>query len=131
MHDESQTDWRDRSSTVLVGPVTARQPPAHPGKQTESTYCATIEPGNPYSPACDYEAWSAWRKGGGWDSRGDDACARNPMRLLNSAVKSSLKEAVAVAASFIFASADMVVWVGRHPRAYDTLNTFTRFYAPY
>jgi hypothetical protein len=44
-----------------------------------STYCATIEPGNPYSPAYDYQAWSGWRARGGWDSRGDDACARNPM----------------------------------------------------
>ena len=66
-------------STVLVGPAMARQVVAHPVQQTESTYCATIEPGNPYSPANNYEAWSAWRGRGGWDSRGDDACARNPM----------------------------------------------------
>jgi hypothetical protein len=43
-----------------------------------STYCATIEPGNPYSPVYDYGGWSGWRVRGGWDSRGDDACARNP-----------------------------------------------------
>ena len=65
-------------STVLAGPAMAKHliAPAH---QTQSTYCSTIEPGNPYSPIYDYEAWSAWRVRGSWDSRGDDACARNPM----------------------------------------------------
>jgi hypothetical protein len=66
-------------STVLAGPAMARHVVAHPVHQTESTYCATIEPGNPYSPAYDYEAWSNWRRDGGWDSRGDNACAQNPM----------------------------------------------------
>jgi len=66
-------------STLLVGPAMARHVVAHPVQQTESTYCATIEPGNPYSPVYDYEGWSNWRVRGGWDSRGDDACARNPM----------------------------------------------------
>lgn len=66
-------------ATVLAGPAMARHAVAHPGHQAESTYCATIEPGNPYSPVYDYEAWSGWRARGGWDSRGDDACARNPM----------------------------------------------------
>jgi hypothetical protein len=66
-------------STVLAGPAMAKQVIAHPVHQAESTYCATIEPGNPYSPVYDYEAWSAWRARGSWDSRGDDACARNPM----------------------------------------------------
>ena len=65
-------------SSVLAGPAMARHV-VHPVQQAESNYCATIEPGNPYSPAYDYEAWSNWRKGGSWDSRGDDACARNPM----------------------------------------------------
>lgn len=65
-------------ATVLVGPAMARHVVARP-VQTQSTYCATIEPGNPYSPAYDYEAWSNWRRGGSWDSRGDSACARNPM----------------------------------------------------
>jgi hypothetical protein len=64
-------------STVLAGPAMARKS-VHPGHYGMSTYCATIEPGNPYSPAYDYEAWSGWRARGGWDSRGDDACARNP-----------------------------------------------------
>jgi hypothetical protein len=64
-------------STALFGPAMANQlRPHHYGM---STYCATIEPGNPYSPVYDYEAWSGWRARGGWDSRGDDACARNPM----------------------------------------------------
>jgi hypothetical protein len=66
-------------STVLVGPAMAGRAVTHPIQQNESTYCATIEPGNPYSPAFDYLAWSGWRARGGWDSRGDDACARNPM----------------------------------------------------
>ena len=66
-------------STVLAGPAMAKQVIVHPVHQAESTYCATIEPGNPYSPAYDYEAWSARRAKGGWDSRSDDACARNPM----------------------------------------------------
>jgi hypothetical protein len=66
------------TSAVLAGPVMARHLVAHQARQNESTYCATIEPGNPYSPVYDYEAWSNWRVRGGWDSRGDDACARNP-----------------------------------------------------
>jgi hypothetical protein len=66
-------------STMLVGPAMARQVVAHPVQQTKSTYCATIEPGNPYSPMYNYLSWSCWRDGGSWDSRGDDACARNPM----------------------------------------------------
>ena len=66
-------------SSLLAGPAMARHVIAHPGHYARSTYCATIEPGNPYSPAFDYVAWSGWRARGGWDSRGDDACARNPM----------------------------------------------------
>ena len=66
-------------SAVLVGPAMARHVVAQPVQQNESTYCATIEPGNPYSPVYNYESWSGWRARGGWDSRGDDACARNPM----------------------------------------------------
>ena len=66
-------------AAVLVGPAMARHVVAHQVQQNESTYCATIEPGNPYSPVYDYEGWSNWRVRGGWDSRGDDACARNPM----------------------------------------------------
>ncbi len=65
-------------STVLAGPAMARHALVHPVQQTESNYCATIEPGNPYSPLNNYAEWSAWRQRGGWDSRGDDACARNP-----------------------------------------------------
>jgi len=29
------------------------------------------EPGNPYNPNTDYQAWSAWRALGAWDSRND------------------------------------------------------------
>lgn len=66
-------------SSGLAGPAMARHAIVNPGHYARSTYCATIEPGNPYSPVFDYEAWSGWRARGGWDSRGDDACARNPM----------------------------------------------------
>jgi hypothetical protein len=34
------------------------------------TFCST-EPGNPYNPETDYQAWSAWRQLGAWDSRND------------------------------------------------------------
>jgi hypothetical protein len=33
--------------------------------------CQNRDPGNPYNEQTDYEAWSAWRAGGGWDSRND------------------------------------------------------------
>jgi hypothetical protein len=66
-------------SSLLAGPAMARHAVAHPGHHAESTYCTTIEPGNPFSPVYDYIAWSGWRARGGWDGRGDDACARNPM----------------------------------------------------
>jgi hypothetical protein len=65
-------------SCLLAGPATAQHMMAHPGHYAKSTYCATIEPGNPYSKAEDYIAWSGWRARGGWDSSGDDACLRNP-----------------------------------------------------
>jgi hypothetical protein len=64
-------------TTLLAGPAMAKHP-IHASHYARSTYCATIEPGNPYSPVYDYEAWSGWRARGGWDSRGDDACALNP-----------------------------------------------------
>jgi len=63
---------------LAVGPAIARQKQADrpPGI---STYCATIEPGNPHSKVYDYQAWSAWRARGLWDSTGSDRCARNPL----------------------------------------------------
>jgi hypothetical protein len=64
-------------SSVLVAPAMARHVVTHPVYQDESSYCASIEPGNPRSEQNDYQAWSAGRSAG-WDSRGDDACARNP-----------------------------------------------------
>ena len=66
-------------SSLLAAPAMAQHAIVHQGHYARSTYCATIEPGNPYSPAHDYQAWSGWRARGAWDSRGDDACARNPM----------------------------------------------------
>lgn len=35
-----------------------------------SAFCSR-EPGNPYNPDTDYQAWSAWRALGAWDSRND------------------------------------------------------------
>jgi hypothetical protein len=57
---------------LATSPALARQTSA------QSIYCATREPGNPYSKYCDYEGWSRWRRLGSWDSRLDDACQRNP-----------------------------------------------------
>jgi len=64
-------------SSVIAGPAMAQHVISHPG-YAQSNYCATLEPGNPYSEQYDFQSWSAWRNRGGWDSRGDDACARNP-----------------------------------------------------
>ena len=80
-------------SCLLASPAMARPVIAHPDHYARSIYCATIEPGNPYSPVYDYETWSGWRGRGGWDSRGDDACARTPhvfrrKRPLNAVVMS-------------------------------------------
>jgi len=63
---------------AFAAPAAARQP-QRPPQPAVSTYCATIEPGNPFSKVYDYQAWSAWRAKGDWDSRGDYACARNPL----------------------------------------------------
>ena len=63
---------------LAAEPSMARQPRPAP-QPAISTYCATIEPGNPYSKVYDYEAWSAWRARGLWDDRGSNACARNPL----------------------------------------------------
>jgi hypothetical protein len=60
---------------LAAGPATARHASSSQG---QSIYCATREAGNPYSKYCDYQAWSEWRFRGGWDSRLDDACWRNP-----------------------------------------------------
>ena len=65
--------------SVLAGPAMARHVAAQPRPPAQSIYCATRQPGNPHSKYCDYMAWSRWRSwGGGWDSRLDDACYRNP-----------------------------------------------------
>ena len=69
-------------SCLLAGSALARHVTAHPSHYAGSTYCATIEPENPYCPAYHHEAWSGWRARSDWDSRGDDACARNPIRAL-------------------------------------------------
>jgi len=65
---------------LAAEPAMARHRHAAPQRHAAiSTYCATIQPGNPFSPYYDYEAWSLWRARGGWDSRGDDACFHNPL----------------------------------------------------
>jgi uncharacterized membrane protein len=57
----------------------ARQAPAASSETFSNVYgsandgargCST-EPGNPYNPQTDYQAWSAWRSEGSWDSRND------------------------------------------------------------
>jgi hypothetical protein len=63
---------------LAAGPAMARQVISSPSHYAQSIYCATREAGNPYSKYCDYVAWSGWRRRGGWDSRLDDACWRNP-----------------------------------------------------
>ena len=64
---------------MALQPSTARQPLPEPQPLPSiSTYCATIEPGNPFSKVYDYQAWSAWRARGAWDNRGSDACAKDP-----------------------------------------------------
>jgi hypothetical protein len=65
---------------LAAEPAAARQRQVTPAEQPAiSTYCATIEPGNPFSKVYDYQAWSAWRARGLWDSTGSDRCARNPL----------------------------------------------------
>jgi hypothetical protein len=66
---------------LVATPAMAQQQDiAAPMQPSVSTYCATIQPGNPYSPVYDFQAYNAFRSSGaGWDSRGDDACARNPL----------------------------------------------------
>jgi hypothetical protein len=59
-------------------PASARTAASHSRHSGQSIYCATREAGNPHSKYCDYGAWSEWRFRGGWDSRLDDACLRNP-----------------------------------------------------
>jgi hypothetical protein len=64
---------------LVATSATAQQVEVSPPQQTVSTYCATLVPGNPFSPVYDYQSYVAFKAGGGWDSRGNDACARNPM----------------------------------------------------
>jgi hypothetical protein len=64
--------------SALAGPAMAKHVVSSLGHYAQSYYCATREPGNPYSAKYDYMTWSYWRGMGSWDSRGDDACLRNP-----------------------------------------------------
>jgi hypothetical protein len=65
-------------SALVATPAIAQQEAVPPSLPSISTYCATIRPGNPYSPAYDYQAYMAFRSTGNWDNRGSDACARDP-----------------------------------------------------
>jgi hypothetical protein len=62
-------------SSLLAGPVMARQLASHPA---QSIFCATRDSGNPHSKYCDYLAWSKWRERGNWDSSLDNACLQDP-----------------------------------------------------
>jgi hypothetical protein len=64
---------------LAAAPATARHRHAATHYPAVSTYCATIDPGNPFSPYYDYQAWSKWRQRGGWDPTGDDRCFHNPL----------------------------------------------------
>jgi hypothetical protein len=61
--------------SLAGSPALARRQASRP---VQSVYCATREMGNPHSRYCDYEAWSEWRRRGGWDSTLDNACLANP-----------------------------------------------------
>jgi hypothetical protein len=41
------------------------------GSANDSARVCSTEPGNPYNEQTDYQAWSAWRGEGAWDSRND------------------------------------------------------------
>jgi hypothetical protein len=41
---------------------------------SQKAYCENRDLGNPYSERDDYQAWTAWRANGGWDSRRDWDC---------------------------------------------------------
>lgn len=64
---------------LAASPPMARHAASNPGHPAKSLYCATIQPGNPFSPVYDYITWSKWRQRGGWDSSGDDRCYFNPL----------------------------------------------------
>jgi hypothetical protein len=59
---------------LVTGPALA----GHVSSADQGIFCATKEPGNPYSKYCDYLAWSGWRRRGAWDSSLDNACLLNP-----------------------------------------------------
>ena len=41
------------------------------GSTSDGARVCSTEPGNPYNEQTDYQAWSAWRGEGAWDSRND------------------------------------------------------------
>jgi hypothetical protein len=67
-------------AVLVIAAISASASPAtsRARHSSQSIYCATRAAGNPYSKYCDYGAWTEWRFRGGWDSRLDDACLRNP-----------------------------------------------------
>jgi hypothetical protein len=63
--------------SLLVAPVMAKSPPKH-RKVVQSEACDPRDPGNPFSQKYDFEAWSAWRRRGGWDTRAEWTCQPIP-----------------------------------------------------
>jgi hypothetical protein len=60
--------------SVLSGPAMAKHVISSPRHSLQKTDCQNRDPGNPYSERYDYQAWTAWRANGGWDSRRDWDC---------------------------------------------------------
>jgi hypothetical protein len=60
--------------SALSGPALAKHVISSPRHSLQKTDCQNRDPGNPYSERYDYQAWTAWRANGGWDSRRDWDC---------------------------------------------------------
>ena len=60
--------------SVLSGPAMAKHVISSPQYSSRKADCQNRDPGNPYSERYDYQAWTAWRANGGWDSRRDWDC---------------------------------------------------------
>ena len=66
------------TSSVLAGPAMAQHVISNPGYYAWSTYCATRDPGNPFSKKYEFLEWSDWRRVGGWDDRNEYTCQPIP-----------------------------------------------------
>jgi len=64
-------------STVLAGPAMAKHTKVkHP--IVAAAACDPRDPGNPFSRTYDFQAWSAWRRRGSWDTRAEWTCQPIP-----------------------------------------------------